>query len=142
MNTSVHLQSALANTFALYAKVHSFHWNVTGPRFQELHGFFEEIYSGLWKEVDEIAELLRIEGFEAPKTLSEIIAGAKILECPNTPDADEMLQIIREDLETLRKVYITGAQEAEKDGNFGVESYLEEHATAYKKTLWMMKSMV
>jgi DNA-binding ferritin-like protein len=42
------LGRVLADTFTLYLKTHNFHWNVTGPRFRELHLMFEEEYNELW----------------------------------------------------------------------------------------------
>ncbi|HND33894.1 MAG TPA: ferritin-like domain-containing protein, partial [Myxococcota bacterium] len=30
----------LADSYALYLKIHGFHWNVTGPSFQTLHLMF------------------------------------------------------------------------------------------------------
>ena len=42
------LSNVLADTFILYLKTHSFHWNVTGPMFQTLHQMFEEQYNELW----------------------------------------------------------------------------------------------
>ena len=39
------LKVVLADTFVLYFKTHSFHWNVTGPHFKSLHEMFEEQYT-------------------------------------------------------------------------------------------------
>jgi len=36
------LKKLLADTYTLYLQTHNFHWNVTGPRFRELHLMFEE----------------------------------------------------------------------------------------------------
>ena len=33
--------AVLADTYALYFKTHVYHWNVTGPRFHDLHALFE-----------------------------------------------------------------------------------------------------
>ena len=34
----------LADTWVLYGKTHGFHWNVTGPMFNSLHGMFDIHY--------------------------------------------------------------------------------------------------
>jgi len=34
------LSRLLADTYVLYLKTHSFHWNVEGPMFQTLHQMF------------------------------------------------------------------------------------------------------
>ena len=41
------LSKLLADTYSLYLKTHSFHWNVTGPMFQTLHLMFETQYNEL-----------------------------------------------------------------------------------------------
>jgi len=34
------LSRFLADSYTLYLKTHNFHWNVTGPMFNTLHGMF------------------------------------------------------------------------------------------------------
>lgn len=47
------LQKVLADSFVLYFKTHSFHWNVTGAHFKSLHDLFEEQYTEVWEANDE-----------------------------------------------------------------------------------------
>ena len=56
----------LADTWVLYGKTHGFHWNVTGPMFNSLHGMFDTQYNELWDSLDEIAERIRALGMPAP----------------------------------------------------------------------------
>ena len=49
----------LADTYTLYLKTHTFHWNVTGPMFNTLHLMFEGEYTELATAVDLIAERIR-----------------------------------------------------------------------------------
>jgi len=64
------LSHVLADTFMLYAKTHSFHWNVTGPYFHSLHNFFKELYEDLIEGGDTIAERIRALGHWAPGSFS------------------------------------------------------------------------
>ena len=64
------LAQVLADNYALYQKTHSYHWNVTGPRFRELHLMFEEQYNALWTATDELAERIRALGALAPDLAS------------------------------------------------------------------------
>ena len=34
------LNARLCDEYTLYTKTRKYHWNVVGPRFQQLHGFF------------------------------------------------------------------------------------------------------
>ena len=40
------LNSLLANEYVLYTKTRNYHWNVVGPRFNDLHKFFQGQYEG------------------------------------------------------------------------------------------------
>lgn len=52
------LERLLADSYTLYLKTHSYHWNVKGPMFSTLHTMFETQYTELALAVDEIAEPL------------------------------------------------------------------------------------
>jgi starvation-inducible DNA-binding protein len=75
----------------LYLKTHNFHWNVTGPRFVELHLLFEQQYNELWMAVDLIAERIRALGQPAPGTYREFTQLSSIEEPDCVPSADEMI---------------------------------------------------
>lgn len=72
------LKVLMGETYALYAKTHGYHWNVTGPRFPELHDFFGKQYTELWTALDVIAERLRALGVFAPASPGEILSHATI----------------------------------------------------------------
>jgi starvation-inducible DNA-binding protein len=38
------LKKVLANTFVMYFKTHTYHWNVEGMFFPQLHEFFGNLY--------------------------------------------------------------------------------------------------
>lgn len=135
------LQKSLADTFMVYAKVHSFHWNVTGPRFLELHVFFEELYTGLWKTMDVIAEEIRMFGETAPKNLSELSANSSIVEETSVPSAETMMDIVIADLETLMNSYKATGEAADNADEEGIEGVLFGLVAEIKKTQWKLKSM-
>lgn len=60
------LSRVLADTYTLYLKTHNYHWNVTGPQFNDLHAMFMTQYTELWNSVDLIAERIRSLGHFAP----------------------------------------------------------------------------
>lgn len=141
MNTTETLQKALADTSALYSKTHSFHWNVTGPRFQELHLFFETLYTTLWNEIDLLAEQLRIQGEKAPKGYMEMLSSAIITEEKEIPNAETMLKILTKDLEKLLSTLGAAVKAAQEIENDTLEGFLLGLMEGHEKTLWVMKSM-
>lgn len=141
MKTVETLRTALANTTLLYSKTHSFHWNVTGPRFQELHMFFETLYTTLWNEIDLIAEQIRIQGEMAPKNYSEMISVASIQETDEIPGANEMLTELTADMQVLLDSLQVVADAADEADNDTLEGFALNLMEGHEKTLWMMKSM-
>lgn len=53
------LNILLSDEYVLYTKTRNYHWNVTGPQFNDLHKFFESQYGALDEIVDEVAERAR-----------------------------------------------------------------------------------
>jgi len=76
------LGGLLADTYTLYLKTHNFHWNVAGPRFQELHLMFEGHYNEMALAVDEIAERVRALDFPAPGSYAEFSGLTRIKKQP------------------------------------------------------------
>ena len=70
--------AVLADTYALYFKTHVYHWNITGPRFHDLHILFETQYNELWMATDVIAERIRALDVAAPRSYAEMTEAAAI----------------------------------------------------------------
>ena len=58
------LSQTLAEEYLLMLKTQNFHWNVQGPLFYSLHMLFEQHYTFLATQVDEVAERIRALGKE------------------------------------------------------------------------------
>src|ERR1051325_11507668 len=86
-----HLSKLLADTYSLYLKTHSFHWNVTGPQFNSLHAMFETQYNELWLAADEVAERIRTLDVFAPGSYSQFGKLTTIKEEAGVPDWKDMV---------------------------------------------------
>lgn len=136
------LSRLLADTYTLYLKTHSYHWNVTGPRFRDLHLLFEEQYNELAEAVDSIAERIRTLGYPAPGTFREFLEITAIDEVPGTPAAEDMLR----DLVTAQEIVVRtcrevlpAAQEANDESTVGL---VAERMATHEKSAWMLRSLI
>jgi starvation-inducible DNA-binding protein len=77
---SAALKIALANTFVMYFKAHSYHWNVEGPNFNDYHGYFGGLYDELWGAVDPIAEHIRAIDQYAPVGLADLYDAKTVID--------------------------------------------------------------
>src|SRR5678815_3466226 len=95
------LSRLLADTYVLYLKTHSFHWNVEGPMFQTLHQMFMVQYTETWNAIDLIAERIRSLGEYAPGTYREYARLTRIKETEGVPRAEEMIRLLIEGQEAV-----------------------------------------
>jgi starvation-inducible DNA-binding protein len=95
------LARVLADTFILSLKVRNYHWNVTGPHFNQLHALFQEIYENLDDSGDRIAERIRTLGHKAPGSYAEFMSISALKEEIGAPGHTEMIQKLLSDTEQL-----------------------------------------
>src|SRR5918996_3919897 len=95
------LSRLLADTYVVYLKTHSFHWNVEGPMFQTLHQMFMEQYTETWNAIDLIAERIRSLGEYAPGTYQQYAKLARIRETDGVPRAEDMVRLLIEGQEAV-----------------------------------------
>ncbi len=140
--TAEGLGHLLADTYTLYLKTHNFHWNITGPRFRELHLMFEEQYTELATAVDDIAERIRTLGFPAPGTYSEYARLSVIEETNGVPVADDMIRILTEDNETIVRTARKILPLAQDSADESTVSLISDRMVIHEKTAWMIRSLL
>lgn len=136
------LQVALADTFVLYFKTHSFHWNVEGPHFKALHDLFMEQYTELWNITDEIAERIRTLGAYAPNSYKELLGKATLSEISQTPDAMSMAKQLAEDNIAITDTFKAVLKEAEDLGDESTTDLMIGRITVHEKTAWMLRAIL
>src|ERR1700741_4258257 len=97
------LSRLLADTYVLYLKTHSFHWNVEGPMFQTLHLMFMDQYTEAWNAIDPIAERIRSLGHYAPGSSRMYGKRATIKESDGVPKAEKMIAELIEGQEAVAR---------------------------------------
>lgn len=136
------LSRLLADTYTLYLKTHSYHWNVTGPRFRDLHLLFEEQYTELAGAVDAIAERIRTLGYPAPGTYRELADLTAIEEVAGAPTAEAMLV----DLVTAREIVVRTCREilppAQEARDESTASLVADRMAIHEKAAWMLRSLL
>jgi starvation-inducible DNA-binding protein len=135
------LSRLLADTYTLYLKTHNYHWNVTGPRFRDLHLLFEEQYTELATAVDEIAERIRTLGYPAPGSYREFGRLTSIEEETGVPAAEQMVRelVIAQEtvVRTCREV-LPLAQQADDEST---ASLVADRMMVHEKSAWMLRSL-
>ena len=89
--TKAALKVVLADSFVMYFKTHSYHWNVEGSNFGEMHEFFSGIYTDLHATTDVWAEQIRTLDEYAPVSLMEMYNYKTISEDTTKPATCEQM---------------------------------------------------
>ncbi len=130
----------LADTYALYFKTHAYHWNVTGPRFHDLHSMFELQYNELWTATDEIAERIRALGVMAPISYGEMTVNASIDFDKVTPDANTMVANLIDGHEQVVRTARAALKLAQEHDDEATADLVAPRITVHEKTAWMLRA--
>jgi starvation-inducible DNA-binding protein len=134
------LKIALANTFVMYFKLHSFHWNTEGIEFSQYHEFFGDLYDDVYGAVDPLAENLRKLDAYAPKSISELYEHKTIQEENGIPDSEGMLRSALaanvEVISSLNKVFAL----AQKDNKQGLCNFIADRIDTHEKHGWQLRA--
>ena len=137
-----HLSKLLADTYSLYLKTHSFHWNVTGPQFNSLHLMFETQYNELWLAADEVAERIRTLDVFAPGSYSQFGKLSSIKEESGVPEWKEMVNQLVEGHEIAAATARDTLKAANAAGDDGTADMVTGRLQAHEKTAWMLRSLL
>ena len=136
------LSRLLADTYGLYLKTHSFHWNVEGPMFNTLHLMFMDQYTELWNALDEIAERIRSLGYPAPGTYRDFARLSKIEDTEGVPEAMEMVRLLVRGHEAVARTARDVFKAADKGGDESTADLLTQRLQIHEKTAWMLRSLL
>lgn len=137
------LRVALGNTYVMYFKTHSFHWNVEGIMFPEYHAFLESIYTDVYGAVDPLAENLRKLDAYAPISLDEIVKHSTVVEETSRVvlirDMLTALEVAnQETIDSLNKVFDL----ATKLKKQGLANFVADRLDQHEKHGWMFRASI
>jgi starvation-inducible DNA-binding protein len=136
------LNARLCDEYTLYTKTRKYHWNVVGPRFQQLHEFFEEQYEIIEEIIDETAERARQLGGKSFGTMEEFVRHSSIKEDPGEyPDANKMITNLLKDHEAIIQTLRKNADECDEEyEDMGTNDFLLEGMQKHEKMAWMLRA--
>lgn len=136
------LNTQIANWSLLFVKLHSFHWYVKGNQFFTLHLKFEELYNEAALHIDELAErLLAIQG-KPPATMKQYLELSSIKEATNTENANQMVETLIKDFDTVLAELKEGMEIAQAAGDETTSDMLLAIRTSLEKHRWMLSSFL
>ena len=95
--TITELNTLLADYSLYYQKLRSFHWNVLGQNFFDLHELFETMYNDAKIKIDEIAERILTLRHHPVSNFSDYLKMSSIKESSPLVSDAEMITILIDD---------------------------------------------
>jgi starvation-inducible DNA-binding protein len=134
------LNNLLASYEIYYQNLRNFHWNITGPNFFELHAKFEELYNEATLAIDETAERILTLGERPYSSFSEYIENSVITEAKKVEEAKKMVEIVRDNLNSLLNLERSVLETAGDHGDEGTVTLMSDYISAKEKTVWMLSA--
>lgn len=142
-DTSDHLNSLLADVFALYLKTKNFHWHMSGPNFRDYHLMLDEQSEQIFAMTDEVAERVRKIG---GTTLRSIGAIARLQRIRDN-DAEDvspkaMLRELHADNLTLVEAMLEAHDVCDDHADVATASLLENWIDEAQRRVWFLAETV
>ena len=134
------LTQVFNDNFVAYYRSHAAHANVTGRTFRSDHKMLGGVYERRQAEVDKLGELLRTIQEFMPTDLFDILNNTTLPTDPIEGSADELLQLVQDDLEALRDCYIELELVATAESHEEIANYAQEQILDLNKSIWMLTS--
>lgn len=109
------MRTLLSSWIVFKQKTHTFHWDLVGNGFHELHKFFKDLYEGADKHVDEIAERMRQLGVRIGMTLEQASKESVVADDNSPSDSEGAMRRTLEALSQLtvlqNKIFVEADQQ-------------------------------
>lgn len=142
-NTKAALKVILADSFVMYFRAHSYHWNVECSNFTEMHEFFGGVYEQMHGTIDTWAEQLRTLDTLAPASLMELYNYKTIAEDGSKP-ANVSAMLLA--LATSNNVMISNLDQlfkvATEENIQNIADLAAARLDYHRKLSWMIKSFL
>ena len=135
------LKIITASAFSLYLKAHNYHWNVTGPNFNDYHAFFSAYYLAVHESIDLYAEHIRMLGAFAPGSLKRFSELTLISDEVATPSPKFMFVRLASDNALLLNELRSAHQLADSLGEIGVSATIETQIQFHEKMQWQLTAI-
>ena len=135
------LIEAQATLFQLFFKSWTYHYNVKGDNFVQLHELFGEQKDTMFAELDRLSEHLRYLEIVPSVTLGKVVKESRV-DDPEMVNATTMVEHLLEDNEILIELLIEVATAAGKEGKTPTENLLQELAEQHGVFVYKLRSFL
>lgn len=134
------VKKVLSDSFLMYFKAHTYHWNVVGSNFPQYHTLFGEVYEDVYGSIDTTAEIIRALDGTPAISLMNIVNMSSISEDDDVVSPMSMVSRLIDANNIVLAALFSAYQSAEEATEIGVANYLQDRILAHQKLGWKLKS--
>jgi len=136
----IELNTLLADYNIYYQKLRSFHWNVLGKNFFDLHEKFENMYNEAKVKVDEIAERILTLRHHPVSKFSDYLKLSSLSEASSMITDQEMIDELLNDHKTMLSQMTQVLSKSEDAGDEGTIDLIGAYIRELEKSSWMLNA--
>lgn len=134
------LNTLLSDYHMYYQKLRSFHWNILGKNFFDLHEQFENMYNDAQIKIDEIAERILTLRHHPVSKFSDYIKIATVQEESAMISDQAMIDSLLNDHKIILAQMSSVIDSAENAGDEGTIDLVGAYIRELEKTSWMLNA--
>jgi len=134
------LNTLLSDYHMYYQKLRSFHWNILGKNFFDLHEQFETMYNEAQVKIDEIAERILTLRHHPVSKFSDYIKIASVQEESAMISDQAMIDSLLNDHKIILAQMSSVIDCAENAGDEGTIDLVGAYIRELEKTSWMLNA--
>ena len=134
------LSDAQSSLFVIFHKTWSFHWNVVGENFTQLHQLFGGQYETMFEEIDRLSEHMRYLNVKPLSSLSRMLEVTQIQEAASSTTADKMLSELLENNEKFCEMMSEISEESEAQKSYATANLVQDLMESHGKFIWQLRA--
>ncbi|MDY3129233.1 MAG: DNA starvation/stationary phase protection protein [Berryella intestinalis] len=122
-----------------HRKLQNLHWYVSGHGFFQAHATLETLYDQANEAVDEIAELILMNGGKPFASMKKYLEASHVQEREDEYlGASQMFEVVKGDYELILADVKDAKKLADEEDNYLVSAALDELIASLSKNIWMI----
>ena len=134
------LTKAVADTYRLIFKTHSYHWNVEVPLFYSIHHLTDAEYKEMFPAADALAERISAIGQLAPFSLADVIKVSVIKDPEKLPSAAEMIEDLAKDHAAVARRFHDLIKLADEHSDPVTADLATARSAFHEQAAWMLRA--
>ena len=137
------LNILLSDYVSMYHKLQNYHWNIEGKDFFQVHAKLEELYDNFKEAIDEVAEVMLMEGYQPVGSMKDFSELTKIKEANNEHiSSKDIFKTIIKDFEYFLKSVKEIKSEADNNNAYNISILMDDYIKNFSKTIWMVSQVL